>query len=279
MSEANWKYLAAATLIAVVLGDFCIYKCSANALSLIFYLNVTLIAPLVALCVYFWSTGRGSAYLNIPGKRKYSKSSLTHVVSRIGGYYAVGLILLSLGFASLVFENSGLPMLVAFTVLAILVFIYGMAKGLRTEKDLESPYRPRGRLATVTVLAITLMAVICPSAIGAASDGPVGDVVIDVGDDSVSVRAPFFDHHFSYSDIESCTVEEDFDFGTRTMGYAAFGIVSGKWHNGELGDYRLAAYSGCRTCIVLTVDGSDYVFNQSDRGSTLAVYQSILQHI
>lgn len=55
----------------------------------------------------------------------------------------------------------------------------------------------------------------------------------------------------SYADIESIEMQDDVDFGRRTMGFGSRSCKFGSFRNAEFGDYTLYAFSGCTKLVVL----------------------------
>ena len=88
-----------------------------------------------------------------------------------------------------------------------------------------------------------------------------------------------FDHTFTYSEIDEIRYDADFDKGSRRMGYGTDTISSGKWKNAEFGNYELASYSNVKPCIIISVDGGIYAFNQSSDDATLNLFNDLKNRI
>ena len=106
-----------------------------------------------------------------------------------------------------------------------------------------------------------------------------GSVDVSVGEDSFSVKAPFFDRSFSYDEIGGCEYFEDFPKGKRIMGYSDGTLSSGRYSNSIFGSYELASYSKVRPCIAVSVGGEMYAFNQSSDTLTESLYETLKEKI
>ncbi len=231
--------------------------------------------PIVCAGLCMWLHGSGYRFLNVGVDWKsMDEKKRREVASRWGLWMAIGTVILIWGTAFLMLNLViGIILMAAGTILMVLPFAKGAAKGSPV------PNWSRGK-RIVVVAAFTLLTAV-PFAF--VMDGGAGSmsnsVDISLGDDSFTVKAPFFDHSFSYDEIDDCQYFEDFQKGRRVMGYSDGTISSGRYDNDLFGRYELASYTKIKPCIAISVGGEIYAFNQSSKDLTESLYQSLLDKI
>lgn len=79
-----------------------------------------------------------------------------------------------------------------------------------------------------------------------------------------------------YDAIQSIEMQDDVDFGRRTMGFGSRSCKFGNFRNAEFGDYTLYAFSGCTKLVVLHLkDGSILALNDETDEATAALFAEL----
>lgn len=107
-----------------------------------------------------------------------------------------------------------------------------------------------------------------------------GDITYTCGEASMHIEASFSaDMDVAYVDMEEIRLEEDFDIGSRTMGFGSARLSMGLFENRQLGSYTLYAYNSCDS-MVLIRSGDEYLaFNARTEEETLALYEALLEKV
>ncbi len=227
--------------------------------------------PIICMGLCQWIHGNGYRFLNVgvDWSSKKDKES-REIASRWGKWIAIGTIVLMWACA-LIISNLvlGLVLMGLGVVMMIAPIFKGLGKG--------SPLPSWSKGARVAVVAVSLMLAAVPFLYMAGGGlGSSESVDVSLGEDRFTIRAPFFDHSFSYDEVDDCQFMMDFDKGQRMMGYHSGTISSGHYKNGIFGEYELAAYSQVVPCIVFSVDGQMYAFNQSSVDLTMEMFEKLV---
>ncbi|MDR0523318.1 MAG: hypothetical protein LBG62_02710 [Candidatus Methanoplasma sp.] len=226
--------------------------------------------PAALLGAYMWATGSGHRWINGIDWTKIPEEARPFRVSRAGKYLFIGLlvmylgIMLTIGDADLILVG-----LIASTVGGTVVILFGI---LRASRGGASAFERMPAKRQAALAAASIAVLLAPVLLGDVG----GEVRIDAGDESISVRAPLADFRLSYSSIDNVELREHFDRGARMMGYGA-DVGSGNWRNAELGDYTLAAYFKVDMCIVAWSHGRAYAFNCPSEEATRALCEDIIE--
>lgn len=272
----SFKPYLAVSLIAPAIAMVFIMMMNGSLLGYI-YPAVTLFVcfPIIMMCVYFWITGRGKKFVNGFDWSKYSDEEAKRIISFIGFWMLISMTVMIYGM-SLMFVKLwiGLSLLAVSVALMVAVFIVSF-----TKKKIEKPLPTMDSIRAFSIILLVTAASIVPTTVFL-SDGITSESVdVTLDETSFTVKAPMFDHTFSYSEIDDIQYFDDFDKGTRKMGYNDGRISSGKYNNSMFGDYQLASYSSVRPCIAISVGGDMYAFNQDSDAKTLELYNSLVSRI
>ena len=258
---------AAATIIAWALGW---------SMFQIFFVAIVMFCciPIVCMGLCQWMHGNGYRFLNlgVDWSTKKDKES-REIASRWGKWIVIGTIVLALACAFITYNLIvGLLLMGLSIVLMVAPIFKGLSKG--------SPLPSWSKGTRIAVVAVALVLAVVPFMyIVGGGMGTTESVDVSVGDDSFTVKAPFFDHTFSYDEVDDCQFMYPFDKGKRVMGYHSGTISSGHYNNSLFGDYELAAYTQVEACIVVSVDGEIYAFNQDTDELTMDVYDELIKKL
>ena len=225
--------------------------------------------PLVMLGAFYWITGRGRKSINGIDWSKFSDEDAKKLVSYTGFWMMISLIVMIYGL-SLIFVILWLGiviLVVSFIMLVISMIVLYVKKTGKPLPAMDS-------VKAISVFLIIATVSLVPTTY-LLSEGFMGESVsVTIDDDSFTVKAPMFDHTFRYDEIQ-IDYDEDFDKGSRRMGYNDTNIASGKYHNSEFGNYELASYVAVKPCIIVTVGDDKYAFNQDSDASTLEMFNTL----
>ena len=225
--------------------------------------------PLAILGIYMWATGNGWRWTNGVDWTKMDDEQRRATASHIGKYIAVSMTIVTVSIPFMLSNFIvGILMIAAGCILALVPFI-----NLGNRK-LKAPVWD-GRKTALGVAAVSIVCLAVPFI-------PVGNtdsVNVTFDEESFRVSAPMFDHEFRYDEIEQHELDPDFEKGSRKWGYGTPDIMSGKFRNSQFGDYELASYAKVGPCIVISVGGDIYAFNQSSDAATQACYDELLSRL
>lgn len=225
--------------------------------------------PLAIYGVYMWSTGNGWRWINGYDWSSMSENQKRGVASRVGKYMAVSMVLFMVSLPILLSNIViGLVLIAISSVIILIPFVYH-----RNDAYEPPPVGNMNAISGVTLVCITCLA--APFISMGSSDS----VTVTFGEESFTVSAPMFDHSFRYDDIVEHELDKDFDKGSRVWGFGTPFIMSGTFENGEFGRYELASFAKVDYCIVISVGGEIYAFNQSTDEATQACYEELLSRI
>ena len=107
-----------------------------------------------------------------------------------------------------------------------------------------------------------------------------GDILVDYGDDSLSVRSSYWGNtEISYSEIDNVEYRNDFDYGTRLFGFGTPRLLAGSFKCDELGTYTCYAYTPCSAAVIIKVDDRFIVINGESSEQTIAIYNEISERL
>ncbi len=275
MEPASKPYAVLAVLVPIAVLAFGLLR-GWSWFSLLFSALILVCCfPLLCAMLCMWLHGSGYRFLNVGiDWRSMDDKKSREVASRWGLWLSIGTAVLLLGMA-LITTNLiiGLVLTVASVGLMLLPFAKGATKGSRL------PAWPRSKriaaVAVFTLLTIVPFAFVMDGGAGSMSNS----VEVSMDEEGFTVKAPFFDHRFSYDEVDDCQYFEDFPKGKRVMGYYDGTISSGKYENDLFGRYELASYSKIRPCIAISIGGEMYAFNQNSDGSTELLYESLKERL
>lgn len=102
---------------------------------------------------------------------------------------------------------------------------------------------------------------------------------ITVGDETLTIKAPFVDLSIPISTIDAAELRREFDPGLRTYGYGGLRRGSGEFTNDEFGPYTFAGDTSIGAFVVVRYAGRKgrriLVFNRTDTVTTEALYSAI----
>ena len=242
-----------------------------------------LIDALIAFCIipcglmgaWMWFSDGAGRYIN--GFDNLSPEVRNRFAKFYGIYIIIGMFLITL---SLSFFVTG-QMLPGFLLIALSVFVffypirYCSNKVMSKKIPLEnSSYKVKASVCVLTATVLLMPLPICDYVFDDSNA-----VSLEFGESDFTVKAPMFNHTFSYSEVAGLTYDSDFDKGTRVFGYGGSDICSGKFKNDSFGKYELAAYTNVKPCIVFSVNGDMFAFNQKSIDLTLSAYNELCDRV
>ncbi len=271
----SWKPYVALTVIASAIAM--IYVAFSNSTFLGLFMpaiDFFVMFPIIMMSAYMWLTGKGAKFINGVDWSKLNEQETKNKVSSIGFWIMISMIIVMYGLAVIPSHVwIGLGILGVGSVLAIVIAIKTVAGGnSRPMISLDS-------VKALSILLVVTLVSLVPTTYIMTEFTSSESVDVTVGNESFTVKAPMFDHTFTYSEIDEIRYDADFDKGSRRMGYGTDIISSGKWKNAEFGNYELAAYTKVRSCIVISVGGDIYAFNQSSDDATLNLFNDLKNRI
>lgn len=104
-----------------------------------------------------------------------------------------------------------------------------------------------------------------------------GRIQVTYGDTSFTIQSSYWKNlTIGYDEIEAMELRSQDDPGSRTFGFGSPRLEMGAFQNSEFGTYTRYAYTGCQSCIVLTVDGQTIVLSGPDEEATREIYQELM---
>lgn len=232
------------------------------------------VVPVAASGAWVWFSDNAGAYVNgFPDLNGDDRN-------RFANLMGIGVVLcgfvMSLGLAILLASGNMWGILI---ILLSLIFVFIPIPIFRKNPKARIPLK---NCSTKTKMALTTaisVAVLIPIPVAFMLDDSGNEVTVTFDEDSFTVKAPMFDHTFSYNDVGGLAFEENFEKGKRIYGYATSEISSGKYRNSLFGEYELASYSKITPCITFSVNGNMYAFNQEDVEKTQQAYDALCGHL
>jgi uncharacterized membrane protein len=170
---------------------------------------------------------------------------------RLGGilWVACGLVVM---FSSLLPLEIGLFVIIGAALVGVIVptlYSYTIyrrhkAEGIVYDCGESMKHAKAGKWITIIVLPIlaVLFAVLMF----------YGDVSVTLGEDSFVIEASFAsDLEVIYDEVESIELRDEFDIGSRTMGFGSPRLSTGTFENNEFGRYTLYAYTKAEAYVIL----------------------------
>ena len=103
-----------------------------------------------------------------------------------------------------------------------------------------------------------------------------GDLEVNYGEESFTIEADYwFDLTVRYDAIEKIEYRDRDSRGLRMNGLGTARLLAGAFRNEEFGNYTRYSYTGCDSCVVLSLDGKTLVLSGIDRESTLEIYAQL----
>ena len=228
--------------------------------------------PIAILFAYMWLGEDGGKYLN--GFHDMSADDRNRFAKYYGLWGIVATVIMTVGLMILLGGDLVWGLVLTFS--PIVLYIIPLVIGKKNIRDRHIPLEScsGGVRAMVTVL-VAVIALVPFIAIDGTSTSAV---TIEFADDSFTVKAPMFDHTFSYDEVDTIEYDADFEKGRRVWGYGSPTISSGEFQN-DFGRYQLAAYTKVTPCIVIFVDSEMYAFNQSSVEATQAAYDTLVSRL
>lgn len=122
--------------------------------------------------------------------------------------------------------------------------------------------------------------VLCVIFLGCAVLLFTGNIKVRYDDASFTLDATYYgDLTVNYADIEQIEYREQNAPGSRTGGFGSLRLQMGNYRNEEFGDYKRYAYTMCKACVVLTVNGRTLVVNGANAAQTRAIYDELMLRI
>lgn len=107
-----------------------------------------------------------------------------------------------------------------------------------------------------------------------------GSITVHYGEDHVEIDATYHsDAAIAYDEIDAIEYREDFDMGTRMLGFNSLRLSLGAYQNEEFGHYTCYTYTQCDAAVVLTVDGKKIVINGKNAEETRAICEALSERI
>ena len=267
----SWKPYVALTVIASAIAMIYVAFSNGSFLGLLMpAVNLFVMFPIIMMSAYMWLTGKGARFINGVDWSKLNEQETKNKVSSIGFWIMISMIVIMYGLAVISSHIwIGLGILGFSAVLAFVVLIRTVAGGS------SRPMITLDSMKALSILLVVTLVSVVPTTYLSTELKSSGSVDVSLEEETFTVKAPMFDHTFKYTEIEEIRYDADFDKGTRKWGYGSETICSGKWKNSEFGNYELAAYTKVRPCIVISVGGDIYAFNQSSDDATLNLFNDL----
>ena len=232
------------------------------------------IVPVVTSGMWLWFSEDAGKYLNgtpnLHGNDRHRAANLIGFDLTLSGF------VMSLGLGLVLSNGStyGIFIILLSVILILIPYAYCNEKRIHT---VGIPFENRSRKAKNALITVASVAVLIPIAAFAGSES--NEVTVTFEESSFTVKAPSFEHSFNYEDVNELSLDENFDKGNRAHGYKSPKISSGKFNNSSFSDYYLASYTKVEPCIVFSVGGTMYAFNQADAEKTGQMYDLLYSKI
>ena len=103
-----------------------------------------------------------------------------------------------------------------------------------------------------------------------------GDIEISVTREQIDIAGSYWsDYTVEVGDILSVSYTEDLETGKRTGGFGSFKLAEGNFKNSEFGSYKLYAYTGCDSYVVMETADKMVVVNCDTKEKTKELYEKI----
>lgn len=232
------------------------------------------VVPVAAAGAWIWFSDNAGTYVN--GFPNLTGDDRNRFANMMGiGVVLCGFVM-SLGLALLLASGNMYGILI---IILSLIFVFIPIPIFKKNPKARIPLKNCSPKTKMTLTAVISVAVLIPIPVACMLDDSGNEVTVTFNEDSFTVKAPMFDHTFSYKDVNGLALEENFEKGKRIYGYATSEISSGKYRNSLFGEYELASYSKVTPCITFSVNGNMYAFNQTDIEKTQQAYDTLYGHL
>ena len=222
-------------------------------------------------------------YMGIKIMTTYTSEKNWNLTHRLAGKVWVigGLILVPFGFLPM---NIGIILaVIAFVAMMIIPVVYShkiyreqlRCGEITKENKMPSPFGKNGKIGlgvsvALTAVVFAFVAFLCFT----------GDVEAVCGDDTLVIDASFNSAiSVNYEDIDEIELRENFDKGSRIIGFGSPRLSVGSFKNAELGTYTLCSYTKCPVAIVISSGEKILVVNLADKAATEELYNTILEKL
>lgn len=107
-----------------------------------------------------------------------------------------------------------------------------------------------------------------------------GDVTCTLGEDALTVESSFANGlALPYGEIDEIQFREDFDKGSRTMGFGSARLSLGVFESEEFPVYTLYAYNSCDAAVLIRSGQKWLAVNAKTAEETLALYEALLEKV
>ena len=206
-----------------------------------------------------------------------TNEEIWNVTHRFGGrlWFAGGFVIL---FCGLLPEMIGAVLMTAtMIVLVALPTIYSylyykkQVKEGRAPEKIPSYMDKKSRIAAIALLSLVGVALVAEAVVMSC-----GGFDVKYNEDGFCIDGRMMnDIEVKYSEIDSAEYVTDLDFGQRTFGYGAPGLLMGSFKNDEFGDYTLYAYGKNAECVVIRSEGRVLVIGCKDDMDTRQLFDKI----
>ena len=234
-------------------------------------LIVFCIVPCGLMGAWMWFSDGVGRYIN--GFDNLSPEIKNRFANFYGIYVIIGMFLIALSL-SLFYIGQ---LLSGFLLIALSIFVFFYPLRYCNNKVMSKKIflENSSHTAKASVCILTATVLLMPLPICDYMFDDSNAVSLEFGESGFTVKAPMFNHSFDYSEIEGLTYDSDFDKGIRVFGYGGSDICSGKFKNDSFGKYELASYTDVKPCIVFSVYGEMFAFNQKSADLTLSAYNEL----
>jgi|GEM_PF-648772 len=291
----NLKYgtlAALALMFAISFAMVILYWDRAERMIWYILLTLILVVPLILAGLYMMFTGKGdwavSGYNTAPKNIQdlYKAEELSKITGVMLALFC-GLMLIAM--TAVILPNGALICL-SLLVGGTIVLVYACIRINKNKNYLKDPNGPLPQMTKEekknmkVIIAVLLAISLTITGVTAGIVVFMGDVDVDIREDSFRVDAPSAKKTVYYSEIDIdpfgkplIELRYEFDRGSKESGFNSPRINSGKYHNEEFGDYTLATYAKVEVYIVVSYDnGHGIVFNINTAESTENLYNELM---
>lgn len=234
------------------------------------------VIPTTVSGAWLWFSDTAGLYLN--GFPNLKEEYRTRAANLMGiGVVLFGFVM-SLGLGLLLSEGNiyGIIIILLALIFVLVPILYFNERKIR---NVRIPLEKRSPNTKGAVIVLISILVLLPLPVLGTLNADGNEIAVTFREDSFSVKGPMFDHTFHYKDVDVLALEENFEKGKRIYGYATSKLCSGKFNNSMFGGYYLASYTKVIPCIVFSVDGTMYAFNQADISKTQQTYNMLYDKV
>ncbi|MDY3817969.1 MAG: SdpI family protein [Lachnospiraceae bacterium] len=142
--------------------------------------------------------------------------------------------------------------------------------GTYTE-DTEVAFQSSGKYVRIFVIVILFFVAVLLSS---------GSIRMQYNESDFEINATYWnDLTIRYEDVKEITYLEQYQKGSREMGFGSAKLGMGYFHNDEFGDYTLYAYNHTSQGVCLKVGEETIVISAKDEEATKAIYEELCNRI